>query len=197
MQTIKITETFAATLDFVRLAGKTPWVIINEDYAVDVFEGRNLARAAKAAGLAGKILKADEVEFVVLGEFKGMNTRRCPKCGSSTEMYVGRNVKGLVVDEDRIIGCHHCDWEYEEPKAAKSQPTKSIPHTNESTVDKPCKLVWQIASEMKGARRKDIIAACVAKGVAFYTARTQYQLYLAALKEEQEREAAMAAKAKK
>lgn len=48
----------------------------------------------------------------------------------------------------------------------------------ESTVERPCKLVWHIADEMVGARRKDVLAACVARGVAFYTARTQYQLWL-------------------
>jgi len=48
----------------------------------------------------------------------------------------------------------------------------------ESTVERPCKLVWHIADEMVGARRKDVLAVCVARGVAFYTARTQYQLWL-------------------
>lgn len=44
-----------------------------------------------------------------------------------------------------------------------------------STAKRPCLLVWEIAESMPGAKRKDVIAACVAKGVAFYTARTQYQ----------------------
>jgi len=39
----------------------------------------------------------------------------CPECGS-TELYTGRNVQGVVMDEDKVIGCHHCDWEYEVPK---------------------------------------------------------------------------------
>lgn len=39
----------------------------------------------------------------------------CPQCGS-TELYSGRNVQGIVMDEDKVIGCHHCDWEYEVPK---------------------------------------------------------------------------------
>lgn len=39
----------------------------------------------------------------------------CPECGS-TELYSGRNKDGLVFDEDKVIGCHHCDWEYEVPK---------------------------------------------------------------------------------
>lgn len=43
-----------------------------------------------------------------------------------------------------------------------------------SDVESPTKLVWQIADSMPGATRKDIIAACVAKGVHPSTASTQY-----------------------
>jgi hypothetical protein len=60
-----------------------------------------------------------------------------------------------------------------------------------SSISSPCLVVWNIAGEMladwnngvEGAvkpRRKDIIAKCVEEGVAFYTARTQYQKYLEA-----------------
>jgi hypothetical protein len=69
---------------------------------------------------------------------------------------------------------------------------------HESTVEHPCKLVWHIADEMTAAnpavRRKDVLAACVARGVAFYTARTQYQQWLGIQKEMAAREAAQAAK---
>jgi hypothetical protein len=65
-----------------------------------------------------------------------------------------------------------------------------------STTDRPCKLVWAIADEMFGAnpntRRKDVLEACVNRGVAFYTARTQYQQWLSVQKEMAEREAAQA-----
>lgn len=64
-------------------------------------------------------------------------------------------------------------------KAAKSASTAAIPMLRESTVDNPVKTVWRIADSMKGAKRKDVIAKCVASGVAFYTARTQYQLWKA------------------
>lgn len=52
-----------------------------------------------------------------------------------------------------------------------------------SSIDSPCRVVWDIAEEMEGARRKDILAACVEAGIAFYTARTQYQKYREAMKE--------------
>lgn len=51
-----------------------------------------------------------------------------------------------------------------------------------STVDNPCWLVWDLAEKMtaKGSKRKDVIAECQKRGVAFYTARTQYQHWLSA-----------------
>lgn len=51
-----------------------------------------------------------------------------------------------------------------------------------STATSPCALVWSIAEKMAGAKRKDIISACQEEGVAFYTARTQYQKYTEALR---------------
>ena len=57
------------------------------------------------------------------------------------------------------------------------------PILHKSTIGSPCRIVWDIAEEMVGAKRKDIIAACVEAGIAFYTARTQYQKYTEALKE--------------
>lgn len=57
---------------------------------------------------------------------------------------------------------------------------------DQSTVEKPVALTHQIANEMEQAaleagapapRRKDVIAACVAQGIAINTARTQYQVW--------------------
>lgn len=58
-------------------------------------------------------------------------------------------------------------------KRAEATTLDGILHA--STVGSPCYLVWDLADKMKDARRKDVIAAAVKKGVAFYTARTQYQ----------------------
>ena len=38
-----------------------------------------------------------------------------------------------------------------------------------------CAAVWEIADKMEGARRKEVVAACVAKGIPEGTAKTQYQ----------------------
>lgn len=156
MTTIKITETIAAEINTVREAGKTPWVIINEDYLVGIYNGRNEARTAKAEhNYTGKIAKADEVEFEVI---------KLPPV--------------------------------EQPKAAEAVKAEIV---RLSTATRPCKLVWEIAENMtkQNARRKDIIAECVNQGVAYYTARTQYQLWLTIKKEERERELLQASKAKR
>lgn len=60
------------------------------------------------------------------------------------------------------------------PKKIKKE-TKSLPR--ESVIDNPVKMVWEIADRMWGQRRKDIIAECVRLGIAYNTARTQYQAF--------------------
>ena len=39
----------------------------------------------------------------------------------------------------------------------------------------PVARVWQLASSMPRAKRKDVVAACVNAGVNIHTAKTQYQ----------------------
>lgn len=45
-----------------------------------------------------------------------------------------------------------------------------------------CVAVWEVAEEMIGARRKDVVAACVAKGIPEGTAKTQYQHWFSSRK---------------
>lgn len=49
-----------------------------------------------------------------------------------------------------------------------------------STVDRPVQVMWNLCDGMKDSRRKDVIAKAVEMGVGYYTARTQYQLWLTA-----------------
>lgn len=61
---------------------------------------------------------------------------------------------------------------------AQGQPTTRV---RKSTVESPSKLVWHIADEMIGANpqvtRKEVIQACIDRGIATFTARTQYQAW--------------------
>lgn len=71
-------------------------------------------------------------------------------------------------------------------KAAKTgafrAPNKGtgIPHLPKSTCESPVAKVWEIASSMKDASRKDVVTACVLAGVATSTANTQYQAWFKA-----------------
>lgn len=51
-----------------------------------------------------------------------------------------------------------------------------------STAEGPTKRVWAIADSMPGAARKDVIEACRQAGIAYGTARTQYQKWYATKK---------------
>ena len=86
--------------------------------------------------------------------------------------------------------------EADAPKATKA-PKKTVAHVNSSTIERPTKAVWHIADEMKAAnpsvRRKDVIAECIKRDIANFTARTQYQQWFQVQKEMQAREAAQAA----
>lgn len=47
--------------------------------------------------------------------------------------------------------------------------------TNKKPRNGNCKAVWDIAGSLHGAKRKDVIAACVRAGIPEGTAKTQYQ----------------------
>lgn len=97
-----------------------------------------------------------------------LDSTTCPDCGSE-ELFLGMgNLKtGIVENEDTCIGCHACGWFVD--------TRKHITKLKFSTAKLPTKLVWDIADKMPGAKRKEVVEACVAAGIAYGTARTQYQ----------------------
>lgn len=52
-----------------------------------------------------------------------------------------------------------------------------------SICERPTKKVWDIADSMPKASRKDVMAECVRQGIAYGTARTQYQAWFKASQE--------------
>lgn len=136
---------------------------------------------------------------------KDAHSYSCPHCGIDLDNGVGGHgddVNGKTTKHAAYeYACLGCGEEFGPAiviKAEKKAPSAKVEIVNESTAERPCKLVWHIADEMTAAnpavRRKDVLAACVARGVAFYTARTQYQQWLGIQKEMAAREAAQAAK---
>jgi len=130
-----------------------------------------------------KVTKALNKEDQALMDSYG--TVNCPHCDvnlgngcSSNDQQIDAGLPMLDKYENVCLGC----GEEFGPEITITFPkNKNIIKTN-SDVDAPCKLVWIIAEGMVGHKRKDIIAECVKQGVAYNTARTQYQSYFKALK---------------
>lgn len=211
MTKLTITSAFAAAAADI----KNPWVINNGIDLKGPFAGREAARAAKAEQeLGGKIEKFElgnfEVEAAIptttIFAFGSHGLTNCPGCGTHLSNGVGHHlqeVNGKVIKHDaKEYVCLACDTEFgpdipaDAPKATKA-PKKTVAHVNSSTIERPTKAVWHIADEMKAAnpsvRRKDVIAECIKRGIANFTARTQYQQWFQVQKEMQAREAAQAA----
>lgn len=145
-------------------------------------------------------LNLADAEKRVVGEFT-----HCPHCG--VDLRNGHQTyENLMADGDKLahgmtheymcLGCGETFGPEISRKEAPKTTMAKVDHSNKSTTGRPCKLVWAIADEMfsenPNTRRKEVLAACVNRGVAFYTARTQYQQWLSVQKEMAEREAAQA-----
>lgn len=209
MTKLTITSAFAAAAADL----KNPWVINNGVDLKGPFAGREAARAAKAEQeLGGKIEKFElgnfEVEAAIptttMAAFGSHGLTHCPGCGAHLSNGVGHHMQEVngktIKHKAKEYVCLACDTEFgpDIQVAAPKAPKKTVAHVNSSTIERPTKAVWHIADEMKAAnpnvRRKDVIAECIAQGIANFTARTQYQQWFQVQKEMQAREAAQAAK---
>lgn len=68
------------------------------------------------------------------------------------------------------------------PKAGATYAELKAADKGESRIENPVFEMWTLCDKMQNSRRKDVIAAAVAKGIAFGTARTQYQHWLTAFR---------------
>ncbi len=141
------------------------WAIIHDGQLVQLFPSRSAARAVKGdLGSTFQVVKVADITVEV----------------------------APVTEEDEEFGPAIPG------KATPKAKGTRAPVVNTSTAERPCKLVWQIADDVNaaipGAKRSVVLAECVRQGVAFYTARTQYQQWLGVQKEMAAREAAAAAK---
>jgi predicted nucleic-acid-binding Zn-ribbon protein len=222
MKTVKISSSEHTSF----LAGAYVWLIENDGDFVQAYLTRTQARNAKSDGIVGSVRNVSEVEFEVikpaptaldlLAALEAAEAAKkevnlddfaineeghtcCPKCGS-TELYQGEaenSNAGMsrIINEDTVGGCHQCDWSFNH--SAKKSRT---PITHVSTIENPCKTVWGIAIDMKAAnplvKRGAVLAECVNQGIAYYTARTQYQAWLSVCKEEEATRLANEAKSK-
>lgn len=111
----------------------------------------------------------------------------CPHCGihlsnglSDYDGMVDRfGDKGAYEKQKHEWMCLGCNGEWGDPitppaaKGVRSAPTRH--YVNKSTVEGAVALCHDLFSKNPELRRKDAIQLAVDAGVAFYTARTQYQ----------------------
>lgn len=125
-------------------------------------------RAAKAAGL-------EQYEII---ELDGQFGFRPIEAEDASE---GEALEAMEQERDEAPA----DEPQPEEVPAEEAPVAKV--RNASTVESPTRRVWAIADELHAAnpdvRRKDIMAACEAAGIAFFTARTQIQKWMKAKKE--------------
>ncbi len=154
-------------------------------------------RAAKQAGYTLDQIGIGETN----GRFYWFVKEATEVSEESTEADIGYGDK---LEEDERMEPDSTDIQIAQVEAAvalgkkKATTTKAGAKKEHSTAERPCKKVWFIADDMITAnpevKRKEILEACAKAGIAFYTARTQYQQWLGVRKEMAEREAAAAAK---
>ena len=137
----------------------------------------NANRAAKSQGLEAGTFNVIEIDgrFAIQvieadlfdeaeAEYKALQTRQA-EIAQEAEEAAASWLAAFVPYNPQLLPA---------PKKVKKS-TESLPR--ESAVDNPVKMVWEIADRMWGQRRKDIIAECVRLGIAYNTARTQYQAF--------------------
>jgi hypothetical protein len=146
------------------------------------------AAEAKAQLINGLTDEQEAARLKAAAETNPLNCKVCPQCGCE-EIFHGVGVNGTVANEDTTGGCHRCDWTFD------------IGHRRASSIENPCAAVWEIADQFKKAnggalpKRGDVLAECDRQGIAYYTARTQYQLWRTTQKEMEERAAKQGQKA--
>ena len=209
MNTFVISQNDQAAIAAIEAAGKTPWVIVNQDQFVGAYMGRDAAREAKKAGdLAGTIMKASELEFKIAepvvektqtganqGSAAGkkllpnaneiLKQHGCPYCG---DLHNGVTYDDEPGKETEYVFCQVCGTSFSSIDGHLRSDKKAKIITHKSEIVHPCKTVWVIADDMLKAnpntKRSAILEACVKAGIAYYTARTQYQQFLTVRKEE-------------
>lgn len=168
-------EVIVAIMDIAD-TGKKPWIVEDNGIVQLAFATRGAAREAKAAtGASGPVRQL---------ETEGMDLRLAEQGEDASPEVAGPVDAEAEAEADRQLERQLNEEAGDSVAAPKTGAPVNV--KRKSDIERPTKTVWAIAEELRAAdpeiRRKDIIAECVRRGIAFYTARTQLQSYLAAVK---------------
>ncbi len=150
----------------------------------------NLSNAKRAMKSAGLSLLSCELRKLDGGKVELIDTRTAPDLAPAVPVATPSTAAALKADRKRSdnnaakaakAATKSAKRTSKPAKATKSSKTTAKPGVHnllrESAVEKPTKLVWHIADGMPKAKRAEVLKACADAGIAFYTARTQYQLW--------------------
>lgn len=159
--------------------------------------GSEVVAGADKGDVAGNVTSNDAKEQMTQAEIdEDLETTcgfsHCPSCGihlsnglmdydSLADQKGEKEAYGLQKHQWSCMGCN-AEWgsEIEAPKGARKTPSRH--YLNRSTIDGAVSASHAIYDANPDARRKDAIQAAVDAGIAFYTARTQYQKWFKAKK---------------
>lgn len=192
---------------YFNLVVDTSVIPMGEGYAVGLVLRQDTLPEGLTAEMAVITVKTEDIpehndcRVPVIGEFT-----HCPHCHidllNGYQTFDNLNSEGADVSSMKYeYICLACGEEFG-PEINRINIPKETESTheilNKSSISNPCKTVWNIAEKMHaeqpGVRRAQVLEACVNAGIAYYTARTQYQAWLSACKEMKAREAAQAKK---
>ncbi len=139
----------------------------------------NAIRAAKAAGWV-----PGDYEIIEVGDKFGYQLNEAEDTSEGEALEAMEQERDEAQNPDAPEGQAEAPADEPQPEEAPEPVAKT---RNASTVESPTRKVWAIADELHAenpdVRRKDIMAACEAAGIAFFTARTQIQKWMKAKKE--------------
>lgn len=140
-------------------AGKSPWATLVLDNVTAVYASRTTAREGN-----GKVVKLADVTLELVSE--------------DAIEYTADKAANVEVAVASVTPINPA------AEVAVVKVVADVRHVSEPL--RPTKLVWAIADDMvasaKAANlpvptRKEVLAECERRGIAFYTARTQYQVW--------------------
>lgn len=161
--------------------------LVKQNIATRNFEV-DLDAVDAALGLSTDTSEEDENLILACGH------SNCPSCGIhlsnglmdfDTVADSTGSEKAAFAEQQNEWSCMGCGAQWGKVIVLKGTKARGEPlrhYTNKSTVDGAVALCRSIYAGLPDARRKDAIAAAVEQGVAFYTARTQYQKWFQAQK---------------
>ncbi len=136
-------------------------------------EKEKIARAFLRGSFAEKARELGMEEATLL---EALKPRPKQLTNANMKQMVGPQVRGKAAP----VAKPKAKADPTQPVSSQNQMVKLDQILRKSTVKSPVQAAWEIFEANRDERRKDVVAKCLEAGIAFYTARTQYQVWKSA-----------------